>query len=159
MISSEWSWDTWQGKTMLSPTVTSMLKGDTITRVGSTNNKENKGGKTNMNPVLLRKEERCRDFQDLCGLTQNAIDLVSKNRASILGRWSKEKVRKGIVLYTAFAKESPQTCRYVWCSKFYLLNTGSSTYQLHLGLQDWSFIPSWSSHGSFTTSLIVYFSF
>lgn len=44
MISSEWSWDTWQGKTMLSPTVTSMLKGDTITRVGSTNNKENRAG-------------------------------------------------------------------------------------------------------------------
>lgn len=39
-MSREWSWDTWQGRTMLSPTVTSMLKGDTMTRVGSTDNKE-----------------------------------------------------------------------------------------------------------------------
>lgn len=48
-MSSEWSWDTWQGRTILSPTVTSMLKGDTITRVGSTN--EENGGE-NINPLL-----------------------------------------------------------------------------------------------------------
>lgn len=44
-MSREWSWDTWQGRTMLSPTVTSMLKGDTMTRVGSTDNKEREGKK------------------------------------------------------------------------------------------------------------------
>lgn len=45
---------------MLSPTVTSMLKGDTITRVASTNNKENKGEqkhkKKEINPVLRNGE-------------------------------------------------------------------------------------------------------
>lgn len=54
-MSREWSWDTWQGRTMLSPTVTSMLKGDTITRVGSTNNKEKK--KKRIILVLLRNRD------------------------------------------------------------------------------------------------------
>lgn len=49
---------------MLSPTVTSMLKGDTITRVGSTNNKENRAGGENINPVLLRNGETCRAEKD-----------------------------------------------------------------------------------------------
>lgn len=54
-MSREWSWDTWQGRTMLSPTVTSMLKGDTMTRVGSTNSKER--GKKRIILVLLRSRD------------------------------------------------------------------------------------------------------
>lgn len=48
---------------MLSPTVTSMLKGDTITRVGSTK-KGKKKGKKSINRVILRNGERRRAEKD-----------------------------------------------------------------------------------------------
>lgn len=41
-MSSEWSWVTWHVRTMLSPTVTSMLEGGTITRVASAEGKHDK---------------------------------------------------------------------------------------------------------------------
>lgn len=76
MISSEWSWDTWQGRTILSPTVTSMLKGDTITRVGSTNegNREKK-----ISPVFLRKGGPCGAENDpTWSITIVALELFQK---------------------------------------------------------------------------------
>lgn len=42
-MSREWSCVTWQGRTMLSPTVTSVLEGDTVTRVGSARSTQNTG--------------------------------------------------------------------------------------------------------------------